>query len=103
MEEEGAQSAEWKIPLAMDLLDWIGEHASDLRGEDARALELAVHPHIQAAEQRGREAAEARLDVVRELHANDGWHCGTCADEFGSAAPWPCPTAVAVGLGPVSP
>lgn len=73
-----------------------------------------VEPHILAAEQRGFQAGvnktgdsvgklreqlktmEARLDAVRKIHANDEWHCGTCADEFSSAAPWPCPTAAAL-------
>ena len=50
-------------------------------------------PHIQAAEERGRREAQARLDAVSGLHENVQWHCGTCADEYGSAAPWPCPTA----------
>lgn len=52
--------------------------------------------HIKAAEQRGRGAADARLEAVKALHENDRWHCGTCADEFGGAARWPCPTAQAV-------
>lgn len=43
--------------------------------------------------------AEATIERVREIHQNDRWHCGTCADEYGSAAPWPCPTAAALDSG----
>lgn len=47
--------------------------------------------------QRHLSEAEATIAAVRELHANDRWHCGVCADEYGGAHPWPCPTAAALG------
>lgn len=73
------------------------------RAERAEAGLLRVHEQRKemAAERYASalraERAEATLAAVRKLHENDRWHCGVCADEYGSAAPWPCPTAAALG------
>jgi hypothetical protein len=43
------------------------------------------------------EAAIGDLTAkLREIHTNEGGGCGTCADETGQAASWPCPTIRAV-------
>jgi hypothetical protein len=59
--------------------------------------ELAKLVEAPVRDDRSAEAALSHLTAkLRELHANEGGSCGTCADETGQAANWPCPTMRAV-------